>query len=274
MWNPFKKKDPLEGQRANYALAFDIVPKVLNAFRTGYMPFTELEKTSTYIAFADNCKNIIKWKKIQISGTDFKSYQDKHMIIIRFPEPFTLSSAKAGIIVVDKKYHQTRYFTLEASFGGCMIVEISGQKRNNTGVTVADKEDLTEFASIVFSLAIKQDNNNFASTEPVTNKPEQAGTGERVIALSLNTLIEQMSARYSEWKGLFTVTPMADHVLVKCHKGFDDTNTRKAIPCLWRRKSFVDNCKMFDVKRIVFLDSVNHTFDELKPMEIDISTLS
>lgn len=118
MWNPFKKKDPLEGQRANYALAFDIVPKVLNAFRTGYMPFTELEKTSTYIAFADNCKNIIKWKKIQISGTDFKSYQDKHMIIIRFPEPFTLSSAKAGIIVVDKKYHQTRYFTLEASFGG------------------------------------------------------------------------------------------------------------------------------------------------------------
>ena len=53
MWNPFKKKDPLEGQRANYALAFDIVPKVLNAFRTGNMPFTELEKISTFIAFAD-----------------------------------------------------------------------------------------------------------------------------------------------------------------------------------------------------------------------------
>lgn len=102
---------------------------------------------------------------------------------------------------------------------------------------------------------------------------EQAGAGERVIALSLNTLIEQMSARYSEWKGLFTVTPMTDHVLVKCHNGFDDTNTRKAIPCLWRRKSFVDNCKMFDIKRIVFLDSVNRTFDELKPLEIDASTL-
>lgn len=193
------------------------------------------------------------------------------MIIIRFPEPFTLSSAKAGMIVVDKKNRQTRYFTLEASFGGCMIVEILGQKRNNTGITVADKEDLTEFASIVFSLAIKQDNNNFTSTEPVTNKLEQAGAGERVIALSLNTLIEQMSARYSEWKGLFTVTPMTDHVLVKCHKGFDDINTRKAIPCLWRRKSFVDNCKMFDVKRIVFLDMVNNTFDELRPMEIDAS---
>ena len=273
MWNPFKKKDPLEGQRANYALAFDIVPKVLNAFRTGNMPFTELEKKSTFIAFADDSKNIIKWKKITISGTDFKSYQDKHMIIIRFPEPFTLSSAKAGIIVVDKRNRQTRYFTLEASFGGCMIVEISEQNRDNTGITIADKEDLTEFASIVFNLAIKQDEQKSASTEQVVNNMEQAGAGESVIALSLNALIEQMSARYSEWKGLFTVTPMADHVLVKCHKGFDDTNTRKAIPCLWRRKSFVDNCKMFDVKRIVFLDSVNHTFDELKPLEIDASTL-
>ena len=273
MWNPFKKKDPLEGQRANYALAFDIVPKVLNAFRTGNMPFTELEKKSTFIAFADDSKNIIKWKKITISGTDFKSYQDKHMIIIRFPKPFTLSSAKAGIIVVDKRNRQTRYFTLEASFGGCMIVEISEQNRDNTGITIADKEDLTEFASIVFNLAIKQDEQKSASTEQVVNNMEQAGAGESVIALSLNALIEQMSARYSEWKGLFTVTPMADHVLVKCHKGFDDTNTRKAIPCLWRRKSFVDNCKMFDVKRIVFLDSVNHTFDELKPLEIDASTL-
>ena len=273
MWNPFKKKDPLEGQRANYALAFDIVPKVLNAFSTGNVSLAELENISTFMNFAGNSKKIIKWKKITISGTDFKSYQDKHMIIIRFPEPFTLSSAKAGIIVVDKKNRQTRYFTLEASFGGCMIVEILGRDRNNTGITIADKEDLTEFASIVFNLAIKQDEQKSASTEQVVNNMEQAGVGESVIALSLNALIEQMSARYSEWKGLFTVTPMADHVLVKCHKGFDDTNTRKAIPCLWRRKSFVDNCKMFDIKRIVFLDSVNRTFDELKPLEIDASTL-
>ena len=273
MWNPFKKKDPLEGQRANYALAFDIVPKVLNAFSTGNVSLAELENISTFMNFAGNSKKIIKWKKITISGTDFKRYQDKHMIIIRFPEPFTLSSAKAGIIVVDKKNHQTRYFTLEASFGGCMIVEISGPDRNNTGITIADKEDLTEFASVVFCLAIKQDQNKSASTEPVTNKPEQAGAGESVIALSLNALIEQMSARYSEWKGLFTVIPMSDHVLVKCHKGFEDTNTRKAIPCLWRRKSFIENCKMFNVKRIVFLDTVNRTFDELKPMEIDASTL-
>lgn len=273
MWNPFKKKNPLEAQRANYALAFDIIPKVLNAFSTGTMPLTELEDVSTFINFADDNKKIIKWKEVTISGTDFKSYQDKHMIIIRFPEPFTLSSAKAGIIVVDKRTRQTRYFTLEASFGGCMIVEILEQNRNNTGITIADKEDLTEFASIVFSLAIKQEEKKSASTEQIANKTEQAGSGESVIALSLNALIEQMSARYSEWEGLFTITPMADHVLVKCHKGFEDLNTSKAIPCLWRRKSFIENCKMFNVKRIVFLDIMNGTFDELKPMEIEVSTL-
>ncbi len=111
------------------------------------------------------------------------------------------------------------------------------------------------------------------STEQNINKMEQAGAGESVIALSLNALIEQMSSKYSEWKGLFTVTPMADHVLVKCHKGFEDTNTRKAIPCLWKRKSFIENCNIFNVKRIVFLDIVNSTFDELRPMEIDASIL-
>lgn len=273
MWNPFKKKDPLEGQRANYSLAFDIIPKVINAFSSGNISLTELENVSTFMNFADGCKRIIKWKKMTISGADFKSYQDKHMIIIRFPEPFTLSSAKAGIIVVDKRNRQTKYFTLEASFDGCMIVEILEQDRNNTGITIADKEDLTEFASIVFNLAIKQDENKSASTEQIVNKTEQAGAGESVIALSLNALIEQMSRMYTEWNGLFTVTPMSDHVLVRCHKGFEDTNTRKAIPCLWRRKSFIENCKMFNVKRIVFLDPVNSTFDELRPMEIDVSAL-
>lgn len=273
MWNPFKKKDPLEGQRANYALAFDIIPKVINAFSSGNISLTELENVSTFMNFADGCKRIIKWKKMTISGADFKSYQDKHMIIIRFPEPFTFSSAKAGIIVVDKTNRQTRYFTLEASFGERMIVEILGTERDNTGITIADKEDLTEFASIVFRLAIKQDEKKSASTEQIVNKTEQAGAGESVIALSLNALIEQMSRMYTEWNGLFTVTPMSDHVLVRCHKGFEDTNTRKAIPCLWRRKSFIENCKMFNVKRIVFLDSVNSIFDELRPMEIDVSAL-
>ena len=61
---------------------------------------------------------------------------------------------------------------MEASFGGCVIVEISEQNRDNTGITIADKEDLTEIASIVFNLAIKQDEQKSASTEQVVNNME------------------------------------------------------------------------------------------------------
>lgn len=64
------------------------------------------------------------------------------------------------------------------------------------------------------------------ATEQNVGKSGQAGMGESVMALSINALIEQMSSKYPEWKGLFTVTPMVDHVLVKCHKGFGDMNTR------------------------------------------------
>lgn len=274
MWNPFKKKTPLEIQMANNALAFDIVPKVLKAFSMGELSLTDLEEVSTYKNYSVQSKDNIKWKKLKLDGADFKSYPDKHMIILRFPEPFISTSAKSGVIVVDRKTSQTRYFTLEASFGGSVIVEITEQGRNNTCITVADKEgDFLEFSSIVFQLAVKRAKNGSTSTDSVKTKMGQAGAGESVIALSLNALIEQMSSRYSEWKGLFTVTPMADHVVVRCHKGFEDSNTRNAIPCLWRRKSFIENCKMFNVKRIVFIDVVNSTFDELRPMEIDISTL-
>lgn len=100
-------------------------------------------------------KKIIKWKKLQLVGTSFNNYPNKYMIIVRFPEPFTLSSAKSGAIVIDKENRHTRYFTLEVSLGGCMIVEIFGPNRNNTGITIADNNDLTEFSSIIYGLAIK-----------------------------------------------------------------------------------------------------------------------
>lgn len=46
----------------------------------------------------------------------------------------------------------------------------------------------------------------------------------------------------------------------RLHIGFEDP-------------SKVKGTEVFDIKRIVFLDSVNRTFDELKPLEIDASTL-
>ena len=79
-------------------------------------------------------------------------------------------------------------------------------------------------------------------------------SGAYVICLTMNTLINQMKERYSEWEGLFDeVTVDGDgNVLVKCLKGFGDTNTKKAIPCLWRRKCFIETCVLAGVEKIIF----------------------
>ena len=96
-------------------------------------------------------------------------------------------------------------------------------------------------------------------------------SGAYVICLTMNTLINQMKESYSEWEGLFDeVTLDGDgNVLVKCLKGFGDTNTKKAIPCLWRRKSFIENCVLAGVEKIIFLDPTANTFDKLEVNKVD-----
>lgn len=91
----------------------------------------------------------------------------------------------------------------------------------------------------------------------------------------MNTLINQMKESYSEWEGLFDeVTVDGDgNILVKCLKGFGDTNTKKAIPCLWCRKSFIDNCVLAEVEKIIFLDPTANTFDMLEVNKVDASKL-
>lgn len=91
----------------------------------------------------------------------------------------------------------------------------------------------------------------------------QSGMGAQAAAMTMNVLIEQMEARYSEWKGLFSVRAVKNWIEVTCYKGFEDNTTIQAIPCLWRRKSYVENCMLLSVQRIVFIDEVAKTFDQL-----------
>ena len=97
--------------------------------------------------------------------------------------------------------------------------------------------------------------------------------GSAIIAMSLNMLVEEMKKRYPEWNGLFSISPNNGHVVVTCLKGFGDADTQKAIPCLWRRKSFIENCRLMGVTRIIFMDSINKTFDLLKIEDVDINEL-
>ncbi len=97
--------------------------------------------------------------------------------------------------------------------------------------------------------------------------------GSAIIAATLNMLVNEMKKQYPEWSNLFEITPNNGHVLVTCIKGFEDENTKNAIPCLWRRKSFIENCRMMGVKRIIFMDSKNKTFDILNTDVVDVNNL-
>lgn len=97
--------------------------------------------------------------------------------------------------------------------------------------------------------------------------------GSAIIAMTLNMLVNEMKQRYQEWNGLFDIAANNGHVIVSCLKGLNDENTQKAIPCLWRRKSFIENCKLMGVSRIVFMDSINNSFSLLKVEDVDINEL-
>lgn len=64
-----------------------------------------------------------------------------------------------------------------------------------------------------------------------------------------------------------------DEVVLLLENGLDDPNFKNAFPALILRKSFFENCKLFGVKRLVFADKKNRTFDDIVIEEWDISKL-
>ena len=96
-----------------------------------------------------------------------------------------------------------------------------------------------------------------------------SGIGFEAIKMALAMFTNQMIARYPEWDGLFDFRTEKNHVCVICKKGFEDRITKMAIPYLWKRKSFIENCILMGVEKIVFLDSVNRTFDLLEVSTIN-----
>lgn len=101
-----------------------------------------------------------------------------------------------------------------------------------------------------------------------------AGIGFGAISISLSSFTDQMASLYPEWNGLFEFAAEKDHVRVTCLKGFDDEITSQAIPYLWKRKSFIENCIILGVEKIVFLDPISSTFDLLKVSEVNPAILA
>jgi hypothetical protein len=65
-----------------------------------------------------------------------------------------------------------------------------------------------------------------------------------------------------------------DEVILMLKNGLDDPNFRNAYPALILRKSFFENCKIFGVKKLVFIDEKNKTFDDIIIDNYDMSKLN
>jgi hypothetical protein len=64
-----------------------------------------------------------------------------------------------------------------------------------------------------------------------------------------------------------------DEVILMLKNGLDDHDFKNAFPALILRKSFFENCKMFGVKKLVFIDELNKTFDDIVIDNFDMSRL-
>lgn len=129
------------------------------------------------------------------------------------------------------------------------------------------QEQKTKKKSFVDDILTRLDNENFRSIR-------SSGGGFNVISLSLNNFANQMACQYQEWNGLFEIVSENDHIRVTCLKGFEDYITCKAIPLLWSRKSFIENCILFGVEKIIFLDPLSRSYDMVEVSKIDYSTLA
>ena len=145
----------------------------------------------------------------------------------------------------------------------------SKQKSENTDnktkkqvVKESDNGGKTPFERFAIDTILRLNNPQF---DEIREKKQ----GPVAISVTLSTFTKHMIEQFPEWDGLFEFLPQDNHVCISLSKGFDDETTMQAIPCLWRRKSFVENCILFGVLKFVFLDKVHNTFDVLDLTKID-----
>ncbi len=105
----------------------------------------------------------------------------------------------------------------------------------------------------------------FTKNTTFMNRPE-------AIQVSIELLID---STFPELKGNVNVK-IADNreeIVLYIRKGFKDDDFINAFPALIMRKSFFDNCKFFGVRKLIFIDETNKTFDEIVIDTYDTSSL-
>lgn len=161
MWNLFKKKvSPTEAYQSNFFLAFNFIPMVVGLYNDRKLEEKILSDIKNWKGFINNkIKSDMKfdWNNIVVSTTDINNNPDRFIILIRFPKPYTMAAAKAGLIVGSREKHHARFFTLECSIGSNMICECVGKNHFNLGITLPDNDNFTPFLMAVLKIIDKED---------------------------------------------------------------------------------------------------------------------
>lgn len=287
--NIFQKPSDMETMKFNYHVNFEVLPSVVAKFNDRTIRYQNIIQFEKYLDSSKSPKSLVK--KISVVDNGVQGLPNVKLIAIRVPNTGKPGQVAASLIAVDTKSSRAEYFTMEFSFGGYMICEPTVDEHINSGVTVANIEEFVQESLRLTLEYWKQDNESSSSahsSEPQPKPVEQAqtqeplseyfphhldsekfqnirriGGGAEAIVATLNFFVSQMAGRYPEWNGLFTSRVNKNLVEVTCLKGFEDNITRKAIPYLWKRKSFIENCMLLGVKKIVFLANIAQTFDLL-----------
>ena len=99
----------------------------------------------------------------------------------------------------------------------------------------------------------------------IMKKPE-------AIKLTIEFMID---SQFPELKGNIRVQIGGDRdeVILFLKNGLDDPMFKNAFPSLILRKSFFENCKLFGVRKLVFIDETNKTFDDIEIDSFDVRKL-
>lgn len=258
----------------------EIVDKLLK----GAIPQTQQASELVYFSFdhilnIDYCFEVFpKTRKVNLfifstsgrhicSFTPFNPNTDERIEIERLlkstnecQSTLSVLKEKFSKLLENKKPKPINFISLEEPI--TIKIDDCGNQPNPKGLDSIHKQQ-EDTSSYINNILKKLDNSNFQM------KRDSHIEGSAIISIGLSIFVSQ----FSEWNGLFDFKTDNTNVLVICKKGFEDEITQMAIPYLWKRKSFIENCIIFGVEKIVFIDPINKTFDLIEISTIAPNTL-
>lgn len=119
----------------------------------------------------------------------------------------------------------------------------------------------------------KAEKPSFTNKESSIDINKMLSQGGPKIMISMHAFVKFMKQIDQRWEDLFLFSGKDDRANVKCLKGFNHPFTKQAMPLLWQRKSFIENCRLFGCNYIIFEDVLTGEEAKLDIASVDESKL-